>query len=407
MKIALIRGPNLNPYEMQSYLPLARAHRLFGFAAPGAPFSEEGTEMEVRRLFSPAGLAEKAPLRLRRITHHLLARALGTTRTWMLGLERRLRGMEILHAAETHNGYSLQALRAKRRWGGALVITAWETIPFNFEGHPVSRLAKAKVRAGADHFIAVTGRARDCLQAEGVEASRISVVPMGLDLERFCPGEPDPNLRASLGLDKQRPVVLFLGRLVPEKGVHDLLLAFHHLRLHFGLQPSLLMVGEGRERSRLAAQARRLKLEESFHLHPPLPYAKTPEIYRLADLFVLPSRPTRVWEEQFGMVLVEAMACGLPVVGTRSGAIPEVLGDAGLLVPPDSPFRLAEAIARLLRSPELRASLRAAGILRARQQFSRTRVSRRIEEIYQMVAEKAKLASTVSPEFSALESETA
>ncbi|NIM04968.1 MAG: glycosyltransferase [Armatimonadetes bacterium] len=400
MKIAIIRGPNLNPYEMQSYLPLAKEHALFGFATRGAPFCEDNTEMKVSYLSSPARLTAKVPAPLRRITRRLLSRGLGAAWTWMFGLEKRLQGMDIIHTAETANGYSFQALRAKRKWGGALVVTAWETIPFNFENHAFSRYVKREVSAAADHFIAVTERARECLQAEGVEASRISVIPAGIDLQRFQPGPADSSLRAALNLKDHIPTVLFMGRLVREKGVHDLLESLHHIRLHFGLQANLLMVGEGRERRRLAEKARRFGLEKSLHLQPPWRYEKTPDIYRLADVFVLPSRSTRDWEEQFGMVLVEAMACGLPIVGTRSGAISEVVGEAGILVEPDSPVRLAEGIARLLRSAELRKSLSTSGIRRAKKQFSHMQVSRHIEEVYQMVFEKAHGVATVCPRLS-------
>jgi glycosyltransferase involved in cell wall biosynthesis len=311
--------------------------------------------------------------------------------------------MDILHTAETVNGYSFQALRAKRRWGGALVVTAWETLAFNFEGHPLNRRIKQAVRDEADHFIAVTTRARDCLVREGVEPHRISVIPAGVDLSRFCPGPANLGLRAALGLESDRPAVLFMGRLVPEKGVYDLLRAFHHLRFQHGLEPNLLMVGGGRCEAGLRREARDLGLEERFHLTPPLPYEKTPEVYRLAEVFVLPSRCTRDWEEQFGMVLVEAMACGTPIVAADSGAISEVVGDAGLLVPPDSPVRLAEGIARVLKEGDLRA----AGIRRARENFSHLVVSRRIEEVYRSVLERAASAAEVKRGLAALESEGA
>jgi len=385
MKIALIRGSNLNPFEMQSYLPLAAEHELFGFATPTAPFAENGSGMTVRRLRSPAELVDKAPARLRRSAYHLLSRGLGAGRTWLFGLEGQLRGMDILHSAETANAYSFQALLAKRKGTGALVVTCWENLPHNFEQHPLTRYMKLSVRNGADHFIAITSQARDCLIAEGVEAFRISVIPAGINLSRFCPGPRDAALRNSFGISAARPVILFMGRLAPEKGVYDLLQAVSLLHQDSSIQPELLLVGNGRERAGLIETAKRLGLREALHLQSHLPYEKTPAVYRLADVFALPSRPTRAWEEQFGMVLVEAMACGLPVVATNSGAIPEVVGDAGVIVPPASPPELAKAIGELLQNADLRRRLSAAGVARAKENFCHVQISRRIGEVYRAV----------------------
>lgn len=386
MRIAIVRGPNLNPFEMQSYLPLAQEHRLFGFATPDAPLRESDARMAVTLLRSPAQLVAKAPARCRRVVYQLLSHGLGPARDWMFGLEKRLRGMDIIHTAETFNGYSLQALRAKRKWGGTLIVTCWETIPFNFERGPLGRYVKARLRAEADHFIAVTGKARDCLRAEGVELDRISVIPVGVELNRFRPGEGDKALAGEMGLRPGVPTILFVGRLVQEKGVYDLLRALHLLQGDFGLQADLLMVGEGRERARLMREAKRLGIEASVQIRPALSYARMAEVYRLADIFVLPSKPTRVWEEQFGMVLVEAMASGVPLVATDCGAIAEVVGEAGLVVPPASPDKLADALVKLLQTPELRNKLGEAGNLRAQRRFSHIEISRRIAETYRLVA---------------------
>ena len=122
---------------------------------------------------------------------------------------------------------------------------------------------------------------------------------------------------------------------------------------------------------------RQLGLERIVTIGKDVSYSDMPDIHRLADIFVLPSIPTPTWEEQFGMVLAESMATGKAVVGTQSGAIPEVVGDAGILVPPSDPAALAQVLKDLLLNGEQRAELGR----RARQ---------RVESIYshQVVAEK-------------------
>jgi len=86
-------------------------------------------------------------------------------------------------------------------------------------------------------------------------------------------------------------------------------------------------------------------------------YDEMPQVYRMADIFVLPSYPTMTWQEQFGMVLIEALASGKPVISTMSGGIPEVLGDAGILIPSGDYFQLAENILRLMKDDNLRDAL--------------------------------------------------
>jgi len=86
-------------------------------------------------------------------------------------------------------------------------------------------------------------------------------------------------------------------------------------------------------------------------------YDEMPQVYNMADVLALPSYPTMAWQEQFGMVLIEAMACGKPIITTMSGSIPEVVGDAGILIPSGDYFNLAENILRLMNDDSLRDAL--------------------------------------------------
>jgi glycosyltransferase involved in cell wall biosynthesis len=164
------------------------------------------------------------------------------------------------------------------------------------------------------------------------------------------------------------PRVGFIGRLEPVKGLDVLLDAFGRLT-----SPACLVIaGDGSECSRLQAQI------DSSHagphtarIIPPVSYADLPSFLKSLDILVLPSVTILpLHREQFGRVLVEAMAAGVAVIGSSSGAIPDVIGDAGLVVPERDPATLANAIDRLLSDRELRQALVERGRQRVRERFA-------------------------------------
>ena len=196
----------------------------------------------------------------------------------------------------------------------------------------------------------------------------IEVVPLGTDVNAFCPGN-EPALREELGLTGCFTVAYF-GRLVPEKGVHILLDAIAQtdgrVRLLLDMYASF---APGSYADQLMHQAQRLGIRDRI-VTIDVPHGEVPRYMRCADALVLPSLATERWKEQFGRVLPEAMACGIPVIGSTSGNIPNMLGDAGVLVPEGDSSALAAAIDALRSSPERRAALGKAGRLRVIDQFS-------------------------------------
>jgi glycosyltransferase involved in cell wall biosynthesis len=116
--------------------------------------------------------------------------------------------------------------------------------------------------------------------------------------------------------------------------------------------------------------------------HGSVDHEDLPSLYRHSHVVVVPSRSTPKWIEQFGRVIIEAMACGIPVIATRSGAIPEVCADSALLVPEDSPERLAEALVKLYHNKVLWLSLREAGLERVRRHYTWTNVADSLWDAY-------------------------
>lgn len=184
-------------------------------------------------------------------------------------------------------------------------------------------------------------------------ATKVHVVPNGVDLDRFRPGAADPELKKAIGLPPESPVVVYIGRLEHGKGPDLFLQAARAVRQALP-QTRFLLVGDGPMRAALEADAHDGSLCAAFVGHQPDPVP----FLRLAAAVVVPSR-----QEAFGRVLIEAMAAEVPVVAARVGGIPEVCvdGRTGLLVPPGDPVALAGAIVNTLTEPDAtRARVRAA-----------------------------------------------
>ncbi|MEW6720414.1 MAG: glycosyltransferase, partial [Thermodesulfobacteriota bacterium] len=363
-RVAIVRGPNLNPWEMQNYEPLAETFDLTAYTTTEPAFDISGVRLPVVRL--PAHPDHPA---------------------YMKGLEYALFDEDLVYSADTTWMFSYQAAKIREKFGKKLVCLQWENIPFAYEEREEMKALKGAVRSAADHFVAVTERAREALLLEGVDPGRITVIPMGIDTEWFRPDEGlRESCRAELGIAAGEIVVLFTGRMVWEKGVYDFV---HAAKLVDVLPGSrsvrYLMVGKGPEREAVTARAEEIGLGSSFHFVESHPYGRMRDLYNAADLFVLPSISMRMWKEQFGMVLAEAMACGAPVISTLSGSIPEVVGDAGLLVPSNDPGELARAIASLCFSGDLRKMLGRKGRERAVARFDSRVVAKQVAELFDRV----------------------
>jgi glycosyltransferase involved in cell wall biosynthesis len=219
------------------------------------------------------------------------------------------------------------------------------------------------------------------LRARGLGADKpVHVIPLGVDGERFAAAAA-----ADLG-DCPRPRIGFVGRLEPVKGLDVLVSAYRLL----GTRASLVVAGDGPERARLIGQG--------IYVMPPVPYDDLPGFLRALDMLVLPSVTILpLHREQFGRVLVEAMAAGVPVIGSSSGAIPEVIGDAGLVVPERDPAALAEAIARLLREPELSPVLIERGYRRVETRFAWPVVARQTLELFRAALAHRRGVATLEP----------
>jgi glycosyltransferase involved in cell wall biosynthesis len=277
---------------------------------------------------------------------------------------------DIVHSAELSFWPAADAARRRRGHRFRLALTVWETLPLlSAYRNRHARRFREQVLANTDLFLPATERAALALELEGVPRERIAVCPPGIDTARFAavPGRPAPAVHT----------IVSPGRLVWEKGHQDVLRALS--LLHRGIvrtpagetvRPRLRIIGSGPEESRLRAYAAELGLSDVLEIRR-VPYEEMPGVFADASAMVLASQPVAkaalhpfdiphaFWEEQFGFVLAEAMAAGLSIVTTTSGAIPEVVRGAPvqLVAPGDWPAIAQElAAGALSRAPGARVS---------------------------------------------------
>jgi glycosyltransferase involved in cell wall biosynthesis len=274
--------------------------------------------------------------------------------------------------------WSLAAMQVVRAAGDApVVLFTWE----NLEGprRLVSRVVERWVLRRVAHVIAGSAGARARMLRRGVPASRLSVLPqLGLDFARYASGDPSRARAAGAPPAVGAPVIGFLGRVVPEKGVDVLVEALEPM------DARLLVVGNGVARAALEARTARWAIGKATFVGG-VASAAVPDYLACMDVLVLPSRTTEGWAEQFGHVLIEAMAAGVPVVGSSSGAIPEVIGEAGVVFPEGDARALRARLAGLLDDAALRKRLVGLGRARVERLYTNERIAKAQREIYRAV----------------------
>lgn len=230
----------------------------------------------------------------------------------------------------------------------------------------------------ADRVIANSDFTRETLVGMGVAAERIVMIHPGVDVERFRPGLPAQDLRDAIGLRADARLVLSVGRLSRRKGFDTLIRCLPGL-LASGLDVHYAVIGIGEDRDYLAGLIGERGLGERVHLLGHVAMDDLPRWYNACDLFVLANRDIGGDTEGFGMVYVEAAACGKAAIAGRAGGTGSAVidGVTGLRVEAEGPERLVEVLTALLRDEGARNAMGAAGLQRARAELSWDAVARR------------------------------
>lgn len=275
---------------------------------------------------------------------------------------------DIVHIdEEPYNLAAWHALWHARRGGAKTLFFSWQNIARRYP-LPI-RLAEQWVLRSVDYAIVGTSSAADVWRAKGYRGPLAVIPQFGVDPAIFRPAErPRQGGMFQIG---------FVGRLVEEKGGADLLDALARLDGLWRLD----VIGDGPQKAALQTQARRLGLAERVTFAT-LPSTRMPGYYQGLDVLVVPSRTRPNWKEQFGRVIVEAMACGVAVIGSSSGAIPDVIGDAGVIVPEGDPAALADALRRLMDAPDRRRELAERGRARVLARYTQAQIAAQTVDVY-------------------------
>jgi glycosyltransferase involved in cell wall biosynthesis len=253
----------------------------------------------------------------------------------------------------------------------------WENVKRNgIKGKILSVVYRLSALAD-DFTIAGNQACRALLLAHGVDPARnLVAAQLGVDIDFFHPVDEREKCacRKSLGLPATGFLIGFCGRLVPEKGLIELRDALQRVR-KVRSDVHLVLLGHGP-----LAQEPGFAREPWITILGSRPHYEIPKFMQSLDLFILPSKPVResdhVWEEQFGHVLIEAMACGVPAIGSDSGAIPEVVGERLAIFRHGSADSIYDKLVALLQAPETLAAIATRQQERVMQFYSHQAVAR-------------------------------
>lgn len=303
-----------------------------------------------------------------------------------LGAELAALRPDVLHMdEEPYNLATWLALRAAAQVRCAATFFTWQNLHRRYPP-PFAMMERSNYARVA---VAIAGNqdAGTVLRRKGY-AGEIAVIPQfGVDPAIFqrrpsaarCAPQDAPTALPGAVLH-----IGYAGGLVPEKGV-DLLL---HACVGLQADWQLSVAGEGAEQPALAALATQLGVSDRVAFLGRRASSQMPEFYNTLDAFVLPSRTLPNWKEQFGRVLVEAMACEVPVVGSDSGEIPNVIGDAGLVFPENDVARLRAHLQRLADDPDERRRLGECGRQRVTATYTMQQIAEQTFAVYQRLTSR-------------------
>ena len=300
----------------------------------------------------------------------------GGPMSWYLhvypGLRKLIRQIkpDVIHLWE--EPWAVVALQALMLKGDAAFVlevdqNILKRLPPPFEG------LRRYVLRNTDHILSRSPDATDVVRANGY-AGQVSMIGYGVDLQTFRPGATMLHAKGlRLG---------YVGRLVAEKGLDDALDALARVPDDV----SLSIMGEGPYEHDLRRRIEELGLGTRVTIQGWSTPQAVADFIRTLDALILLTRTTPVVKEQFGRVLIEAQSCGVPVIGTTCGAIPDVVGDGGWIVPEQDPTALATLIMRLRENPELLKSASKAGLDNVKQRFTYKAVANQLADAWTAAA---------------------
>lgn len=389
VKVALIRGNSLNEWEGKSWEHLESDIEVTGFCAQKNLYALKNLSFPITQLTTSTD----------NTVTHLFSSYIQAQFQRMSSLKDALVSFTIAHTAEIYHYYTYQAVQAKQKNKNLkVVVTVWDNSFGRFEYNYTSRLKNPprfwqhkinhvinEVVKGADYFLPVTNYSRALLTEYGVPDSKMEIITPAVVKEEREELNPEIIFK-ELEIPSTAEVYIMVNRLVKEKGVYDVLYAFKMYRRELKEVTNnkvLLIIGKGPEQENMQRLVKEWGLETQIKFVSYLSNDKVKQIYKKAKCLMLGSYATPLWQEQFGFVLAEAIINQCPVVAAGSGAIPEVVENAGILVQPSQPVDFCKALQQL-DDKEIVKQLKQ-NCIRVKDKFEVNQFRKRLVEVYKKI----------------------
>lgn len=382
-KIGVIHDNKINKWALQRFEPLKDKFDITVFVGERNDYDVSSINMNLKLLTHKEEtiLALKKPMTAYK---RVIMSPYKRMDYYYFSLSKYLKGFDLVFSSDIcRSSYTLSSL--KDSLGFKLVLAWFENIPFRAIFDEKTTLQKKLVMKKVDKFLPYTETAKEALRIEGVSANKIEVIYPGVDLERFKPGSRPEEFMIRNNIPIDSFVVLYVGKLVSWKGIHNLVYSAKILMEKGIINFVFAVAGKGAQKENLVKLIDETNTEKHFRFLDFVSYDEIPNIFNMADILILPSYPTMTWQEQFGMVLAEAMASGIPIISTLSGSIPEVLDEAGVLLPSGDYQGIASAIERLLEDKPLREKLSKKGRNRVEKLFCSIKVSEKLLHVIENI----------------------
>ena len=346
IKVALVRGDNLQEQEANLWENLGEKFETEAFCGKKNVFSVDNINLKINRL--PASSDNF-------FTKNFFKLFFGQYKR-MFGMEKRLASFDIAHGGEALNYYTLQCVRAKKLNPKLKVVVSFVDntfgrfeynywpgfkVPPKYWRDNINSVIKESIK-GADLFIAYTNYSAELLYDYGARPEQVKVMYMGVPFDDYGDAIMDRlNLR---GVE----YYLVICRLVWEKGIYEILYGWRmYLKWSNHNGQKLVIVGNGREEKNIKRLIFDLGLKDSVILVESVPNKEVKQLYKNARATLVGSQTTRNWQEQQSSVIREAVTKNCPVISTDSGANPEMVGSAGILIPAGNPVEFGKALLKL------------------------------------------------------------
>jgi glycosyltransferase involved in cell wall biosynthesis len=288
-------------------------------------------------------------------------------------MEEHLENTNYVGLYDTYYFWNYQAVQFAKQHKIPTFCEIWCNIPNHITSKipPYSLITKEVLRS-TELFILRNAKAKIFTDSLGIPSSKIKQIYMGIDLEHFKPKKEKT--------DHEKTTILYVGNLIKEKGILELLNAFRNIYKK-NKNIAITIAGDGPLKNKIQEFAKEYPLDyQGF-----VPYEKLPDLYASADIFCSPSHQKKlfgqtVWQEYFSYTLMEAQACGLPIVATTTGGIPEEVDEKNILIDEKSTIQLEHALVELLDDTTLRKEIGNKNRIRAIKLFNAQIQSQQTEQ---------------------------